>query len=282
MSGPAEESVAASAALQVVANAYARIRGGEEPAGAIVDDAAAALPPAAAAVARACLTDALALRERATAATSAREALLASVAHDLRNPLNTLAMSAGLLREDIEREDIDVQRDLGLVHRMERGIDRMRRIVEDVLDASRIDAHKVDLVTRPEGAAQIAKEAIAAAAAALNERGATIVESGVDSGARVLVDRARAAQALAKSISLVLRSCTEGGQVQLSAVRDGDFVHFLVAAPLPGGASTARVDDGRGGLALLLARGIAELHGGSFDVRLADRVVVTLSLPSAP
>ena len=47
------------------------------------------------------------LRARVEAVTKAREALLASVSHDLRNPLNTFAMSAGLLRDDLERNDID-------------------------------------------------------------------------------------------------------------------------------------------------------------------------------
>lgn len=280
MAGSTEQSVALTSALGALALACARVQTGDDAAAhEIVRAATADLPPEAEVAARACLDEVLALRDRATRAHAAREALLAAVAHDLRNPLNTLAMSAGLLREDIERDDVDAERDLGLVHRMDRGIERMRRIVEDVLDASRIEARKVDLVRRPEAAAQIAKEAIAAAAPGAEHGVTSVVDSGLDVEARVFVDRARAVQAISRVLGFIQRSSAEGSQVQVSVVRDGASVTFLVTAPVA--ARAAARSENVGGLGLLIARGIAELHGGSLDVHIDHRATVTLKLPAA-
>src|SRR6188768_2740987 len=63
-------------------------------------------------------------------ATRVREVLLASVAHDLRNPLNTFAMSTGLLRDDLESPDFERARAVSLVTRMERASTRMQRLIE--------------------------------------------------------------------------------------------------------------------------------------------------------
>src|SRR4051812_10939870 len=59
--------------------------------------------------------DAAKARADLRTATRLREVLLAGVAHDLRNPLNTFAMSAGLLRDDIEGPSFDRERALSLL-----------------------------------------------------------------------------------------------------------------------------------------------------------------------
>src|SRR5687767_14767669 len=92
-------------------------------------------------------------------ATRAREALLASVAHDLRNPLNTFAMSAGLLRDDLESGDLDRNRAVGLLARMERASNRMQVLIEELLEASRVEAGGVEVHVREENAAAVAEAA---------------------------------------------------------------------------------------------------------------------------
>src|SRR3954467_6005419 len=74
-----------------------------------------------------------------------RDALLASISHDLRNPLNTFAMSAGLLRDDVDHGSVDRTRALALLSRMERAVERMQRLIEDLVEASRVDARRVEL-----------------------------------------------------------------------------------------------------------------------------------------
>jgi signal transduction histidine kinase len=269
-----------TAALEALARISAQIRDGNDSTDAQVDDATAKLPPEAAAAARALLADERALKQRVVNANQARETLLAGVAHDLRNPLNTFAMSTGLLRDDFERDDVDAARDIGLVHRMERGIERMRRIIDDLVDASRIEARKVDLVRREEAAAVLVKNAIVAATPAAQERSTTLAEGTLDPSVRVSVDRSRMTEALAKAIIFTIRACGERAVVHVSAERIGDVVQFSTRATPPNGAVLATSHDGRGGIALVIARGLVDLHGSELDVVVGDRVSVSFTLPA--
>ena len=173
------------------------------------------------------------LRARVDAVTKAREALLASVSHDLRNPLNTFAMSAGLLRDDLERNDIDAARGISLISRMERATSRMQSLIEDLVEASRIDARKIDLVMREEKAAQLVKDAALAAMPAPTEKGAAVTCEATDDDARVLADRTRTLQALAKVIAFEAKATGDGGAIRLGVARQGDDVVFTARALRP-------------------------------------------------
>ncbi len=220
------------------------------------------------------------MRARVEAVTKAREALLASVSHDLRNPLNTFAMSAGLLRDDLERNDVDVSRGINLVARMERATSRMQTLIEDLVEASRIDARKIELVLREEKAAQLLDDAMLAARPAPTEKGATVTCETTDEDARVLVDRARMLQALAKVIAFEAKATGDGGAVRLGVERQGDTVIFTARAFGPGGLPIPPPAEGHGGLALLIARGLVEAQRGTFLVEGGDGLVVAFTLPA--
>lgn len=248
----------------------------------------AALPASAAAVAQrevagtsASALERIRLRDQALEAVRAREVLLAGISHDLRNPLNTFAMSTGLLRDDLERGDIDVQRGLGLVTRMERGIERMQRLIEDLHEASRIEAKKVSLARKPEDAGVIVEDVIAQTSAQVKERGASVLKGEVGGG-KVDADRARIVQALTKLVSYAARSTGEGGVIRVSASTDLDArVAFSVVAGGAGGSHIMQLDDLKGGLSLLIARGIVEAHGSSLSVAGGETLTLGFTLPAA-
>jgi signal transduction histidine kinase len=223
------------------------------------------------------------LREELRAATRARDVLLASVAHDLRNPLNTFAMSSGLLRDDIEREDIDPTRALALITRMDRAAQRMQQLIEDLLEASRIEAKRIELVMKPERAGHLVRDAAISAKALASEKGATVVLGAIDEEAVVAVDRGRIVQAISKLVTFALKAIGEGGVIHLGARREADDVEIALKAMPPGGAQgNASHDEGRGGLSLLIGRSLVEAHGGS--VRLAaspDGPQILVRLPPA-
>lgn len=242
------------------------------------EEAARAARPHLEAVAEVAL-EAVALREQLDSSLRAREALLASVSHDLRNPLNTFAMSAGLLRDDLERPEVDRARGLGLLGRMDRAIDRMQRLIEDLLEASRIEAKKIPLAPRVDDAAQLVRDAVAAAATLAREKRVQLEVDEVDP-ARVLVDRPRAHQLLSKVLGYAIKASSEGGTIRLSARAQGGAVRFAIqpaSAQPPSSRSFA--EEGRGGLALLIARGLAEAHGGSLGFE--DGTVIAFTLPAA-
>jgi signal transduction histidine kinase len=220
------------------------------------------------------------LRARVESVTKAREVLLASVSHDLRNPLNTFAMSAGLLRDDLERNDVDCARGISLVSRMERATSRMQGLIEDLVEASRIDARKIELVVREEKATQLVKEAAMLAKPPSAERSASVACESSEDDPVVLADRARTLQAIAKVIAFATKATGDGGAIRLGVARHGDAVVFTARAFGPGGAPVPPPEEGRGGLSLLIARGIVEAQRGTFRVEAGDALVVVFTLPA--
>lgn len=221
------------------------------------------------------------LRVRVDSVTRGREALFATIAHDLRNPLNTFAMSAGLLRDDAERNEIDATRAVGLVTRMERATSRMQVLIDDLVEASRVDARKIAFAIRDERAAQIVRDAVAAAVKAAPEKSAAVVCDSVDDDAVVRADRARTLQALSKTLAFASKSHGDSATISVGVARQDGAVVFTVRATAPGAVRPPPPDDGRGGLALLLARGLIEGQSGTFTSKGDDGLLVSFTLPTA-
>jgi chemotaxis family two-component system sensor kinase Cph1 len=209
----------------------------------------------------------------------AREALFASVSHDLRNPLNTFAMSLGLLRDDIDR---GATRAHGLLSRMERASDRMQQIIEDLLEASRIEAGKIELALDRAAVEALAREASAANAAFAAEKKLELSEGNVATGAFVVVDRRRTVEALGKVMAYAIRSCSERGTVRWDVARRGDEIVVDVTSfirnhrPQP-----MSLDGGKGGVSLFIVRGLIAAQGGSFAVHVGEGTTFRITLPAA-
>lgn len=207
------------------------------------------------------------LRAEVRSSTRAREILLASVAHDLRNPLNTFAMSTGLLRDDLESPEFERARAASLVSRMERAATRMQRLIEDLLEASRIEAGNVEITRRHEDAADVVRGAMEKATVLATDKGAKVEPSAIEEGLGVMVDKARVTEALSKLVAVALKSTGEGGVIRLGVERrdvDGQArVAFSVRGTAPRATKSTAPDENRGGLALIIARGIISAHGGS-------------------
>jgi signal transduction histidine kinase len=211
-------------------------------------------------------------------AVRAREVLLASVAHDLRNPLNTFAMSAGLLRDDIEGPDFDRTRALNLLARMDRASMRMQALIEELLEASRVEAGAIELTCRAEAAGAIVRAVIAKGHHLAADKGATLEEGEILDEIALHVDRTRATEALLKLIAVALKSAGEGGTIRLGVEKLDQQPGFTVCAVPPRGPPTTALDEGRGGLALLIARGLFAAMGGRIAIETTAggaRTVVT-------
>lgn len=208
--------------------------------------------------------EAAALRTELRNSTRTREVLLASVAHDLRNPLNTFAMSTGLLRDDLESPEFERSRAISLVARMDRASTRMQRLIEDLLEASRIEAGNIELAKRPENAADVVRGAIEKATPLASDKGAKLEPAAIDEDLMVTLDKARATEAIVKLVSIALKSTGEGGVIRLGVEKHEDaHIAFTVRGVAPRATKAAAPDENRGGLALLIARGILTAHGGS-------------------
>ncbi|MDB4945511.1 MAG: Sensory box histidine kinase [Labilithrix sp.] len=221
------------------------------------------------------------LRTRIESVTKAREVLLASVSHDLRNPLNTFAMSAGLLRDDLERKEVDPARGLTLVTRMERATSRMQSMIEDLVEASRVDAGAVVYAAKAESAAQLVRDAARAAEPKGKEKAAAVVPEALDETASVLVDRGRTLQLLAKVVQFISKATGDSGAIHISVAAEQDQVRFTATGYGPGKMKLGKPEEGRAGLPLLLARGLVAGQKGTFSLDTADGMTVTFTLPAA-
>ncbi|MGC8480135.1 MAG: sensor histidine kinase, partial [Acidimicrobiales bacterium] len=217
-----------------------------------------------------------------------RRALLGSVSHDLRTPLASLTTSASTLAE-LKDELTSDQRE-ELLATIERQSLRLARLVENLLDSSRIEANML----APRIANVDTRELIDEALGAFGEAERALVHVSFDESIpSVAVDHVLVAQALANLIENGLRYCEPSTGVDVSATSAESRVEIGVRDRGPGvdpslkGRIFGRFEKGAGspgaGLGLWIAQSFVELNGGV--IRFRDAVdggsVFLIELPTA-
>ena len=203
-----------------------------------------------------------------------RTALLNSVSHDLRTPLASIKASASsLLDREVRWSDAERDEFLATINTE---VDRLTRLVHNLLDMSRIEAGALDPRLVESSIAEVVGPVIRRARAASRQR----VEVDVpDELPPVLVDPVRLDQVLTNLLDNA-RSYAAASPVQVVACRAGDSVELRVVDHGPGipGPERERVFDqfyrlnGGGrrpegtGMGLAICRGIVEAHGGTLRV----------------
>jgi signal transduction histidine kinase len=220
-------------------------------------------------------TDELLLLERirADAVVGSRDDFLAIVSHDLRGMLNGIAMSVALLtRLDADprtREAISTG-----ARRIERFIARMNRLIGDLLDVSRLDAGKLEIILASDDPAKLLEEAVDNARPLAAANNIALYWHAPVEPIRAFYDRERIHQVLANLIGNALKFTGAGGRTDVSVEGDPDEVRFTVAdtgcgipeeklAGIFDRFSQGEKPDRTGfGLGLYIARRIVEAHGG--------------------
>ncbi len=205
-------------------------------------------------------------------AVQARDDVLGIVAHDLRNPLNSIVMQASMLhRHDGEPE----RRSHKPVEVIERAANRMNRLIQDLLDVTRMEAGRLTIEQRCLPTARVLSDAIEAqrslAASASLELAVDVAPDVPD----VWADRHRLLQIFENLVGNAIKFTQPGGQVTVGAApRDGEVL-FWVADTGSGitGEDVPHLFDRfwqaqkkearRGaGLGLPIVKGIVEAHDG--------------------
>ena len=161
---------------------------------------------------------------RAASLHDARETLLAIVAHDLRNPLSTIAVNVGLLQRG-SRGPEGVARALGSI---DRSVARIDRLIGDILDASKIESGTLDVVLREERAESLAVEALDAAAPLATAKHIELASSVQADLPAVRCDRERVLQILGNLLGNAIKFTPGGGKIALSMTREGPFAQLVV------------------------------------------------------
>jgi two-component system, OmpR family, sensor histidine kinase KdpD len=221
-----------------------------------------------------------------------RTALLNSVSHDLRTPLASIKASASSLL-DREVRWSDAERDEFLVT-INTEVDRLTRLVHNLLDMSRIEAGALDPHLVESSVAEVVGPVVRRARAASRQR----VDVDVpDELAPVLVDPVRLDQVLTNLLDNA-RGYAGAGPVEVVARQAGDTVELRVIDHGPGIPVPERERvfgqfyrlKGGGkrpegtGMGLAICRGIVQAHGGSLRIETTPGGGATfvLSLPVSP
>jgi signal transduction histidine kinase len=202
-------------------------------------------------------------------AVSAREQLLATVAHDLRSPLSAIAMKAALIRQGS-----DPERARGQAAAIEHVAIRMEYLLRSLLDAASLEAGQLHVTQSWCDLGGLLSEALELFATLASGKSIRL-ESATLEDLRVFADRERVLQVLSNLLGNAVKFTPEGGRITVSAARDGDAVRISVSDTGPGIAAEhvphlfeqfwqtkTGMKRGGAGLGLHIARGIVQAHSG--------------------
>jgi signal transduction histidine kinase len=226
-------------------------------------------------------------------ATRAKDEFLAMLGHELRNPLSPIVTAVGLLkRRGVNGKEIEI---------IERQLRQVVRLVDDLMDVSRITRGKVDLHVERVTLADVLTRAIETTSPLLEQRHHPFVVD-VPEALVVNADPSRLAQVFANLLTNASKYSDPGTEIRVSARASGDRVDIRVADR---GIGVQRdllervfdpfvqqpqsLDRSAGGLGLGLAivQSLVKAHGGTVRAESAgpgkgSQFIVDLPLASAP
>jgi PAS domain S-box-containing protein len=239
------------------------------------------------------------LYEAARHATAVRDEVVSLVAHDLRNPLNAVMLNAESLRRLSERlesgADPSTLRLRRPVENITHAAGRMNRLIQDLLDVTRIEARGLSVETRPVAVVPLIGEVLDSQRALAGAASLELVAELPDWLPAIAADRDRVLQVLENLIGNAMKFTPTGGRITLAAeVHDNELV-FRVAdtgAGIPPEAVThafdrfwqaSRARRTGAGLGLAIVKGIVEAHGGRIwiESQVGRGTTVSFTIPVA-
>lgn len=206
-----------------------------------------------------------------------RDEFLAMLSHELRNPLGAI-LNAMHVMERLDVEDETVRSTFEVVRRQGR---QMSRLLDDLLDVSRVTQNKIELHMEPTNLRSIVESAVDAARPLMQAGELRFTTSISDEELVVFGDEARLQQALSNLLTNAARYTPAGGEISLQAGLENGEVVFTVTdngVGIPPDELDSIFDlfvqsnhtlhraDGGMGIGLTLVRAIVEMHNGHVTV----------------
>jgi len=213
-------------------------------------------------------------RSQAETANRMKDDFLATLSHELRNPLHAVVGWLQILRQ---RPDDPALRARAM-ETVERNARALQRMIEDLLDASRASRGKLELSLAPTAVGTLVTSVLETVRPSAASRGVELIEHLAAANVVVNGDYDRLAQVVINLVSNAIKFTPEGGRVTVSLTREGEAVVIVVTDTGRGISREAlphifepfrqtgpHVTGAEGGLGLGLsiAKHIVELHSGT-------------------
>jgi signal transduction histidine kinase/CHASE3 domain sensor protein len=227
--------------------------------------------------------DNMRLLQQAEVGLKMREELLATVAHDLRNPLTAIRMNSELiLHAPTHGEASALPLRLGasalpaakLGQSIYESAQEMERLIHDLLDLSKLESGKINLDRQPNDAEGLISACLKLLSPQASAKSIELIKDVKSGECIVDCDRNRILQVLSNLVGNALKFTEKGGRIRVEAQPTGEGIRFSVIDNGPGIAAeqlphvferywqSRRTGTGSSGLGLSIARGIVEAHGG--------------------
>ena len=232
-------------------------------------------------------------REEAESASRAKDEFLATVSHELRNPLNAILGWSRVLVE----EEIDPDRARKGLEVIARNAKTQVQLVEDILEVSRIVTGKLRLTTGPVDVRANVDAAVETVRSAAQAKGVVLEALYESDPGLIVADEDRLQQVLWNLLSNAVKLTPYGGRVRVVARRedeavvifvedsgegiDAEFLPYVFDRFRQADGSTTRTHGGLG-LGLAIVRHLVELHGGTVTAASGGKgtgATFTVTLP---
>lgn len=218
------------------------------------------------------------VRAQAEAANRLKDEFFAVLSHELKNPLNLIHVKAELLMRAYECRGIPIVQ--SAAEAIRRSVIGQSKIIDDLLDLSRVRTGKLALKLAPVDVAAVLHTVVEASAIDARANDITLAVSGADAPVIIEADAIRVEQILWNLVRNAIKFSYRGGKVSVSLTGDGRFACVDVIDQGQGIAAdflpkifdmfsqaegAGRRDQGGLGIGLSLVKQLTEMHGGRIE-----------------
>jgi two-component system, NtrC family, sensor histidine kinase KinB len=212
-----------------------------------------------------------------------KQSVISTVSHQLKTPLTSLRMSIHLLLDNVAGALNEKQAELLLAARDDS--ERLAGILDDLLDINRIEAGRALMEFTSCDVRQLIDDSVVPFRVDARDRGISLIARVEDDLPAVNADPGRIQHVFANLLANALRFTKPGGEIELAAMSEKEFVRFQVRDTGVGipGEYLSRIfdmffrvpgqeDHSGAGLGLAIVREIVSVHGGEVGVESTQGV----------